>query len=153
MNPTNEHERLRSALRKASRFSHAKDFSHHGVSFEDCDKEPCVEARANLQPTTSAQALSDGWVYEDTLPESTTQQQYDWWYERSLVVEGVRMGPPLTRYRHCDCHAATSENKRDIETLVAAHNEAMDARDTEVREVLEELRSNCHDMGDVGVRL
>lgn len=98
MNPTNEHgdvERLRAALKKVARFSHAKDFTHHGVSFEDCDKESCVEARIDLQPTTHGQALSDGWVYEDTLPESITQQQYDWWYERSLVVEGVRMGPSL----------------------------------------------------------
>jgi hypothetical protein len=90
-----EMERLRSALLRVSRFSHAKDFSHHGADFEDCDRQSCVEARADLKPVLAAQALKDGWVYEDTLPDSITQQEYDWWYERSLVIEGVRMGPPL----------------------------------------------------------
>lgn len=96
--PTSDHrevQRLRSALLRVARFSHTKDFSHHGVTFEECDKESCVEARADLRPSTSVQALSDGWVYEDTLPESITDKQYDWWYERSLVLDGVRMGPPL----------------------------------------------------------
>lgn len=41
-------ERLRNALRRVARFSHAKDFSHHGVEFEECDKSSCVEARAEL---------------------------------------------------------------------------------------------------------
>jgi hypothetical protein len=40
--------RLRAALLRVSRYSHAKDFSHHGVAFEDCDKESCVEARKDL---------------------------------------------------------------------------------------------------------
>lgn len=48
------------------------------------------------KPTTPALALKDGWVYEDTLPASITKEQYDWWYKESLVLDGVRMGPPLT---------------------------------------------------------
>ena len=81
--------RLYSALSRAARFSHAKDFSHHGVSFENCDKESCTEARAELDATINSK------VYEDALPESITSEQYDWWYDRSLVLDGVRMGPPL----------------------------------------------------------
>jgi hypothetical protein len=41
------------------------------------------------------QAIRDGWVYEDTLPKTITQQEYDWWYDRSAVLDGVRMGPAL----------------------------------------------------------
>lgn len=57
-----EVERLYSALLRVARFSHAKDFSHHGVEFEQCDKESCVEARANLniKPTTNVAALRSG---------------------------------------------------------------------------------------------
>jgi hypothetical protein len=44
-----EIERLQSALLRVARFSHAKDFSHHGVAFEDCDKESCVEAKSELR--------------------------------------------------------------------------------------------------------
>lgn len=48
------------------------------------------------KPTTVALALKDGWIYEDALPESMTREQYDWWFRESLVLDGVRMGPPLT---------------------------------------------------------
>lgn len=48
------------------------------------------------KPTTVALALKDGWVYEDALPEMT-KEQYDWWFKESLVLDGVRMGPPLTQ--------------------------------------------------------
>lgn len=44
-----EIERLRSALLRVARFSHAKDFSHHGVAFEQCDKQSCAEARADVE--------------------------------------------------------------------------------------------------------
>lgn len=55
------------------------------------------------KPTTVALALKDGWVYEDALPEMT-KEQYDWWYDESLVLDGVRMGPPLTtRNHHGEC--------------------------------------------------
>jgi hypothetical protein len=60
-----EIDRLRSALLRVARFSHAKDFSHHGADFEDCDRQSCVEARADLRPVLAAQALKDGWVYEE----------------------------------------------------------------------------------------
>jgi len=43
------------------------------------------------KPTTLAEAQAAGWVYEDELPE--TFREYDQWYERSAVIEGVRMGP------------------------------------------------------------
>lgn len=46
------------------------------------------------KPTTVALALKDGWVYEDALPEMT-QEQYDCWFKESLVLDGIRMGPPL----------------------------------------------------------
>jgi hypothetical protein len=48
------------------------------------------------KPTTTALALKDGWVYEDTLPQNISQVDYDWWFKESLVLDGVRMGPPLT---------------------------------------------------------
>lgn len=32
-------------------------------------------------------------MYEDELPESITDEEYDSWYENSCVVDGVRMGP------------------------------------------------------------
>jgi hypothetical protein len=47
------------------------------------------------KPHTTAAALKDGWVYEDTLPANISKRLYDWWYEESLVIDGVRMGPPL----------------------------------------------------------
>lgn len=36
-------------LRRVARFSHAKDFSHHGVDFDACDKSSCVDARAAIE--------------------------------------------------------------------------------------------------------
>lgn len=33
-------------------------------------------------------------VYEDDLPENITDEQYDWWYDRSYV-DGVRVGPRI----------------------------------------------------------
>jgi hypothetical protein len=47
------------------------------------------------KPTTTALALKDGWIYEDALPMTITKEQYDWWHKESLVLDGVRMGPPL----------------------------------------------------------
>ena len=44
-----EVERLRDALLRVARFSHAKDFSHHGVVFEECDHESCELARRDLR--------------------------------------------------------------------------------------------------------
>lgn len=41
-----------------------------------------------------------------------------------------------------DISARDVETKRAIETLVKAHNDAMDERDTEIREVLEGLAVN-----------
>ena len=46
------------------------------------------------KPTTVKLALKDGWVYEDTLP-NLSKRAYDWWYRESLVLDGVRMGPPV----------------------------------------------------------
>lgn len=31
--------------------------------------------------------------YEDELPASITDQQYDAWYSRSIIRDGVRVGP------------------------------------------------------------
>jgi hypothetical protein len=104
-----EMDRLRGALLRISRYSHAKDFSHHGVAFEDCDKESCAAARADLLPRTVEQAIRDGWVYEDTLPKTITQQEYDWWYDRSAVLDGVRMGSNLSR---CSCCCQRTERGR-----------------------------------------
>lgn len=47
------------------------------------------------KPTTTALALQDGWIYEDALPATISKEQYDRWYRESLVLDGVRMGPPL----------------------------------------------------------
>lgn len=46
------------------------------------------------KPTTTAFALKLGWVYEDMLPQ-LSDAAYRWWYEESLVLDGVRMGPPI----------------------------------------------------------
>lgn len=46
------------------------------------------------KPTTVALALKDGWVYEDALP-AMSKEEYDWRYQESLVLDGVRMGPPF----------------------------------------------------------
>lgn len=51
-----EIQRLRAALLRVARFSHAKDVSHHGVDFEDCDKQSCAEARADLEKNDPALA-------------------------------------------------------------------------------------------------
>lgn len=58
------------------------------------------------KPTTVALALKDGWVYEDTLPVEMSQEQYDWWFKESLVLDGVRMGPPLD-------HSPTNPSSRE----------------------------------------
>lgn len=47
------------------------------------------------KPTTTALAIKDGWIYEDQLPRDLSKAQYDWWHKESLVLDGVRMGPPL----------------------------------------------------------
>lgn len=44
-----EVERLQGALTRVARFSHNKDFSHHGVEFDECDRESCADARAEIQ--------------------------------------------------------------------------------------------------------
>ena len=33
-------------------------------------------------------------VFEDDLPDDITDEQYDWWYDRSYV-NGVRIGPKI----------------------------------------------------------
>ena len=33
-------------------------------------------------------------VYEDELPDDITDEQYDWWYDRSFI-NGVRIGPKI----------------------------------------------------------
>lgn len=33
-------------------------------------------------------------IYEDDLPQDITEEQYDWWFDRS-IVDFVRMGPPI----------------------------------------------------------
>lgn len=40
-------------------------------------------------------ARQAGWIYEDDLPASMTQSDYDIWAESSKVIMGIRMGPPL----------------------------------------------------------
>lgn len=37
-------------------------------------------------------------VYEDDLPGDITDTEYDAWYLQSCVIDGVRMGPKLTRH-------------------------------------------------------
>lgn len=46
-------------------------------------------------------------MYEDQLPQSMTDAEYDAWYDQSEVVEGVRMGPrvemsDLEEYYHTE---------------------------------------------------
>lgn len=36
-------------------------------------------------------------MYEDDLPKDITESEYNWWYERSGIVGGVRMGPRFIR--------------------------------------------------------
>lgn len=47
------------------------------------------------KPTTAALALKDGWICEDALPESITDDEYVRWHSESLVFNGVRMGPAV----------------------------------------------------------
>ena len=37
----------------------------------------------------------EGLIYEDALPEDMTDAEYDAWYAKSMVIDGVRMGPPF----------------------------------------------------------
>ena len=44
---------------------------------------------------TRAEAIKNGWIHDDQLPPELTNHDYDEWYMRSRVIEGVRMGPPF----------------------------------------------------------
>lgn len=35
-------------------------------------------------------------IYEEDLPDIMTKEQYSEWYDKSCLVDGVRMGPPYT---------------------------------------------------------
>ena len=34
-------------------------------------------------------------MYEDELPEDMSDEVWDWWYDNSSVIDGVRMGPKI----------------------------------------------------------
>lgn len=71
--------RLRAALLRTARFSHAKDFSHHGVTFEECDKQSCAEARrevgasGNQTAHVSAEAKWDDGIWIQDQKEKDTK--------------------------------------------------------------------------------
>lgn len=48
------------------------------------------------KPTTTRTALRWGWIYEDELPDAF--KHYSDWYDDSIVLDGVRMGPPVSVY-------------------------------------------------------
>jgi len=39
--------------------------------------------------------IPQGWIYEDQLPDSISQPDYNKWYSKSRVIDGVRMGPSV----------------------------------------------------------
>lgn len=51
---------------------------------------------ADLTCSIGCQIECENWplVYENELPEGITQDQYDWFYDRSFV-DGVRIGPKI----------------------------------------------------------
>lgn len=48
--------------------------------------EQCIE---------DAKKVPEGFVYEDELPEDMTDDAYREWFDRSMIVGGVRMGPRI----------------------------------------------------------
>ena len=36
-------------------------------------------------------------MYEDEIHPDTSDKVYDWWFDNSMVVDGVRMGPLLDK--------------------------------------------------------
>lgn len=61
--------------------------------------DPDTQRNMISQSKNDSDALSiarrEGWIYEDELPESITGEDYDYWFDKSLVIMGVRMGPPV----------------------------------------------------------
>lgn len=39
--------------------------------------------------------IGEGCMHEDELPEDLPQKLYDWWFDLSQIVDGVRMGPKI----------------------------------------------------------
>jgi hypothetical protein len=39
--------------------------------------------------------VGGGLMYEDELPEDLPKILYDWWFDLSEIVDGVRMGPTI----------------------------------------------------------
>ena len=40
------------------------------------------------------------YIYEDELPRDITDGEYSEWYEKSLISDGVRVGPKIKRVSH-----------------------------------------------------
>lgn len=57
------------------------------------DADRLVDGLSKLKHVSNVKAFP-GLMYEDELPP-LTQDEYDWWFDLSELVDGVRMGPPM----------------------------------------------------------
>ncbi len=51
------------------------------------------------------------WIYEDQLPQTLSQSDYDAWYAQSEVIDGVRMGPNVIGDWHMDESGDVNEQR------------------------------------------
>ena len=59
-------------------------------------------------------------IYEDELPEFMTYSDYSKWYNKSRIVDGVRMGPRVPKIAITDNRKEWREKLKEIHHLYAA---------------------------------
>jgi hypothetical protein len=107
-------------------------------------------------------------VYEDELPEDFTDEEYNQWYAKSKVVDGVRMGPDVVNGREAvsyrrtpvpnfhEPHIPSLKNRirtleNTLERVRAERDMAQEVCDdelTRIHAVLEEMREALEQLAD-----
>lgn len=55
-------------------------------------------------------------IYESDLPKSLSKEAYDTWYAKSEIIDGVRMGPPVSCEGVIELNGLTKEESEKLET-------------------------------------
>lgn len=71
----------------------------HRVGMDVFFVDELLSVEAVSEPTKGDMSDRPVYVYEDDLPESMTDDEYDVWFKLSKIVDGVRVGPSLSEVR------------------------------------------------------